>query len=228
MYVGMQRSLTGFAVFMQTERPVVPAPPPALAPLKPCYVSVESAPGTFSSEVLALAGSGFDPGERLSVLIDGAVVLTGLTAAADGTLPAQTVMAPVQDAGERAFTLALTDADDARVRAIATARVTALAVRVRPKSARPQDTVRISGRGFTDSGAIYAHYVRRNVVRRTVLLASSPADACGRFSVKRPQFPFRPAEGVWRVQVDQHADLGTDGPLVNLTVDVRRRPVTRP
>jgi hypothetical protein len=45
--------------------------------------------------------------------------------------------------------------------------------------------------------------------------------------VKARQFPFRPHRGVWLVQVDQHRKLSDRGPLVQLTVDVRRRPKTR-
>ncbi len=106
--------------------------------------------------------------------------------------------------------------------------MTALSVGVHPSRARPQEVVRISGRGFTSAAPIYAHYVRRGALRRSVQLAAQPKGACGRFSVKRPQFPFKPGEGTWRIQVDQHSDLSTEGPLVTLSVDVRRRPVTRP
>ncbi len=204
------------------------APPPVLAPLKPCYVSVQAAPETYTTEGMSISGSGFAPGERLTLTIDAMPALTGATAADDGTLGAQALDAPVQPAGEREFAVTAVREADGAVRASATARVTALAVRVKPKRARWRDRVRFRGRGFTDSGAIYAHYVRKGTLRSTVRLADAPTGPCGTFITRRSQFPFRPTEGVWRIQIDQHPDLATDGPLVNLSVDVKRRPLTQP
>lgn len=207
---------------------MIDAPPPVLAPLKPCYVSVQAAPEGFTTEGMSVAGSGFGPAERLRFEVDGVTVLAGVTAADDGTLPPLLLQAPSQAKRERAFTVTAERESDGVVRATAESRVTALAVAMRPKTALTRQRVRISGRGFTGAAPIYAHYVRRGVLRRTVRLADAPTGACGTFSVHRRQFPFRPSQGVWRIQVDQQADLTADGPLVNLAVDVKRRPQTRP
>ena len=207
---------------------VAPPPPPVLAPLKPCYVSVESAPDAYTTEGMAVSGTGFDPGERLQIMLDGATVVSGLTAAEDGTLAPQPLNAPVQPAGERAFAITLVREADGVVRATAGSRVTALGVKVRPKRARPRRRVRFKGRGFTYAAPVYAHYVRKGLLYRTVRLVDAPTGACGTFSVRRAQFPFSPSEGVWRIQIDQHTDLTADGPLVNLAVDVKRRPLTQP
>lgn len=203
-------------------------PPPTLVLPKPCYVSVQSTEDTYTTEGMTVSGAGYDPQERLTLTVDADAVLTGVTTADDGSLPPQALSAPIQEEGERTFTVAAVREADGAQRASTTALVTALAVRLRPKQARPRRRVRFIGRGFTDPGAIYAHYIRKNVLRRTVKLTDTPEGDCGTFSVRRRQFPFRPGQGVWRIQVDQHPDLTTDGPLVNLAVDVKRRPLTEP
>jgi hypothetical protein len=105
--------------------------------------------------------------------------------------------------------------------------VTALSVKVRPRRARPSQRVRFRGRGFTDLGAIYAHYIRRGKLLKTVRLATASSGACGTFTARRRQFPFRPELGTYLVQIDQHHRLTDDGPLFKLTIDVRRRPAQR-
>lgn len=209
-----------------------PPPPPVLETNKPCFVSVQSAPGAYTTEPMSVSGTGFGAGGRLDLAVDGSTVLPGVTVAADGTLAAQTLSAPSIASGERRVAITATDpAAPGTVVARTRTRVTALGVGVRPKRARPQQSVRFTGRGFTAEGAVYAHYVRKGKLRRTVRLAAKPKGACGRFSVRRPQFPFRPKQGVWRIQIDQDARadvLTTDGPLVNLSVDVKRRPVIQP
>ena len=80
--------------------------------------------------------------------------------------------------------------------------VTALSTRLVPEPRLPRQKVSWRGRGFTADAKIYAHYVRRGKVRRTVSLGR-PSGACGAFRVRRPQFPFRPRVGRWRVQIDQ-------------------------
>ncbi len=61
-----------------------------------------------------------------------------------------------------------------------------------------------TGVASRNSGPIYAHYVFAGKARRTVRLGM-PTGECGRFSVKRRQFPFKtsPRAGVWTIQFDQ-------------------------
>jgi hypothetical protein len=108
------------------------------------------------------------------------------------------------------------------------ARVSALSVKLRPQRARPSQRVRFSGRGFTDRGGVFAHYLRRGRLIRTVRLAKGASGSCGTFSVHRRQFPFRAHQGTYLLQIDQHRRLTDDGPLVKLTIDVRRRPALSP
>jgi hypothetical protein len=101
--------------------------------------------------------------------------------------------------------------------------VARLALRVTPRRATPSTRVRFKGLGFTDRRPVYAHYVRRGEVRRTVRLAKRTG-TCGGFSVRRRQFPFRPAVGRWTLQVDQQRAYaprpGT--PVLRLRVTVLR------
>jgi hypothetical protein len=199
---------------------------PVLDPLKPCYVSVETAPGTYSSEAVQVHGFGFTPKNSLDILIDDEVVLPEVAVDAAGEFVRQSVPAPVVHAGARFFTVTVAEREQPYQTVSVESKVTALAVHVRPARARPSQRVRFKGRGFTDTGAIYAHYLRRGVLLRTVRLAKAPSGDCGTFTSRRPQFPFRPHRGTYLVQIDQHHRLTDDGPLVKLTIDVRRRPAT--
>jgi len=53
-----------------------------------------------------------------------------------------------------------------------------------------------------------------------------PTGDCGRFSVRRKQFPFKksPQVGVWTIQFDQSPKYDPqDSPRVHLTIKVRRK-----
>ena len=131
-------------------------------------------------------------------------------------------------AGERAFTLTVTEPDKPVNTVSYTSRVTALAMRLKPRKAKPSKKVRFIGRGFTDGTEVYAHYLRAGKVRKTVLLGA-PKGACGRIDVKRRQIPVkRPAEGRWTLQVDNQPTYSAEpmGVFVQLTIRVRRVPRT--
>lgn len=199
---------------------------PTLAPLKPCYVSVlQAPPDDFETEAVVVSGSGFTPGAKVDVRVDGALAQSGVVVDAAGNLPVGAVSAPTVKAAERRFTVTAVEQDSAAQTASAQARVSNLAIKVRPRRARPGQRIRFRGRGFTDPGAaVYAHYLRRGAARprRTVRLVKRPHGPCGTFSVRRRQFPFTPKAGPWTVQIDQHRAFTADGPLVNLLVLVAR------
>jgi hypothetical protein len=201
------------------------APPagPALHPLKLCYVSVESEPGMFTTENVMVSGYGFRPDSSVNIAVDG-VVVRGALADSDGELAPHPVSAPVQHQGQRPFRVRARDPEVRGYVAKQRALVSALAVKIRPRRARPDQRVRFIGRGFTDRGAIFAHYLRRGRLIKTVRLTTAPSGKCGTFKAHRRQFPFRPRQGTYLVQIDQHRRLTDDGPLVKLTIDVRRRP----
>jgi hypothetical protein len=195
-----------------------PAAPAASAePLKGCFLS--AAPGR--TESVPVVAAGFTPGAVVDASVDGQVA-TGVRADASGRINGS-LAAPHQPRGERWFTIELVERDRPDNAVAFTSRVTALAVSVRPRRAHPSDRVRWTGRGFVGERAVHAHYVRRDKVRRTVRLAR-PRGACGRFSVRRRQFPFRPSAGSWTVQIDQSSSFSwpPDSPFVRLPIAVRR------
>ncbi len=188
---------------------VVPAGAEAatIAPLKPCYVTANTPQGP-QSEGVAISATGFTPGSTVNLLMDGLPFPNGAnlqTNATDGslTLSPEQVPAPFIAAGSREFSVTLTQTDQPANTVTATARTTALGVTVSPRRARPSQRVRFKGSGFTGSKPVYAHYVYKNKVRKTVRLARKPSP-CGGWSARRPQIPVRdPKRGNWIVQLDQ-------------------------
>ena len=190
----------------------------ALDPLGPCYRSVDSE----TRESVRVHGTGFTPGETVRVSIDGAVVEEGY-ADTNGEVSGD-VPAPYQEGGERPFTVTVTEARQPANTASASSRVTALTLRLSPQRAAPSDRVRFVGRGFTDDTEVFAHYVRKGKLRKTVSLGT-PQAPCGRVSVKRRQIPIkRPAVGRWTLQVDNQPTYSAEpaGVFVRLAITVRR------
>jgi hypothetical protein len=170
-----------------------------LAPLKACYVSVTQA----SREGIDVGGSGFTPGSLVDISLDGVVQRT-VQADPGGNLPPQVVPAPHQPRGQRAFTLGAAEQGNPANAVTAPSNVTALDIRLRPRLATPSRRVRFRGRGFTGPGRVYAHYLYKGHLRRTVTLARTPTAPCGTFSVRRRQIPVKhPRTGTWTLQVDQ-------------------------
>ena len=207
------------AAFTALGAPAAAAGPVAIAPLKPCYVSVAAN----STEPVILSAAGFAPHAAVDVNLD-SVPVASVGAGADGRLNARVVLPP-QRHGQRTVQIALQQRDDPSHRVAVTSRVTQLSVRLRPRAAAPRSVVTWTGRGFTAAGPVFVHYVKDGDVRSTVRLAV-PRRPCGRFRVRRPQFGFQPSLGTWTLQVDQqraYAPIpGT--PFVQLPVTVRRVP----
>ena len=113
------------------------------------------------------------------------------------------------------FTLSITDNANPALTVSAQSLVTALDVRVTPANARPSRRVRFRGRGFTGAAPVYAHYLRKGKLRKTVQLATA-AGPCGTFDVRRRQLP---------VHRPQHRAL--DGPDRPGPPSGARRPTQR-
>jgi hypothetical protein len=189
-----------------------------LAPLKPCFVSVDEE----TREPVPVEASGFTPGASVDVAIDGAPVGT-VAVLPDGRVIGR-VSAPHQERGERPFTLTVTERDRPESAVSTTSRVTALGLRMVPDEASPRRRVRFIGRGFTEDRPVYGHYVRGGELRKTVRFGR-PTGACGRFSVKRRQIPVRrPRVGRWTLQVDHRREYSQnpEGVAVRLAITVRR------
>jgi hypothetical protein len=149
-----------------------------------------------------VAARGFTPNAVVEVEIDGRPVRTSPVQADPQGAFRGDVRAPYRRRGERSFRLTLTEAGSPSNTVSATSRVTALTVAVTPQQTAPTRRVRFRGRGFTRGGAVYAHYVFRGKVRRTVRMGR-PRGRCGTFSVRRRQIPVRARTGTWLVQFDQ-------------------------
>src|SRR3954447_7387038 len=147
-----------------------------LDPLKACYVSVT--PET--REGIDVGGSGFTPGSTVDLSVDGAVQRT-VQAHAGGNLPAQVLQAPHQPKGQRAFAVVAAERGNPANSVTLGSNVTALNLGVQPRMARPSQRVTFRGRGFTRPGRVYAHYLFKGRLRRTVTLAAGTKGPCGTF-----------------------------------------------
>ena len=189
--------------------------------LNPCYV-VASEDQRQSVEVKA---AGFSAFSKVDIFVD-EVLQDQPPTLFDGTISGR-VLAPWHEAGERAFTLRVSEPAKPANTIEATSRVTRLSVEQSPSRARTADRVRFRGRGFVKAGLpVYAHYVFAAKSRKTVKLGV-PQGPCGTFSVKRKQFPFKksPRVGVWTIQFDQLPYYDPKaGVRVPMTIKVRRAP----
>lgn len=197
--------------------PALPAGAQAatLDPLKPCYVSVSPE----EREPVAIVGGGFTPGAHVDVTVDDEIAAAGLVVDGAGSLVTQ-VDSPHRPRGEREFTVALAERENPANRASAAARVTALAVSIRPRRADPGRRVRFRGRGFTADKGVYGHYLYAGQERGTVWLGR-PEAPCGTFDVRRRQIPYRrPRPGPWTLQVDQQPRYSARPESVFVRVDI--------
>ena len=190
-------------------------------PLKPCYQSVRQG----LTEKVFVSGSGFTPNARVDVAVDGEKIFELPTDAA-GALPAGAfVRAPFLRSGARSFRVNVTDLANPANAFQQSSLVNALSMRLIPAKANPSSRVLMRGRGFTRTGAVYAHYLYGSKLRhrRTVRLGLPEGD-CGRISVRRKQFPFTPPAGRWWVQYDQQAKYSKNpsGVFVQVPILVRR------
>jgi hypothetical protein len=205
------------AAFAALSASATASSPVTIAPLKGCYVSVAKG----LTEPVGLSATGFHANAAVDVRLDGTPVAT-VSAGADGRILAR-VNPPHQRRGARAFVIDVEQRGEPAHRARVASRVTALAVGLRPGTAAPRSTVTWTGRGFTSAAPVFVHYVKDGTVRRTARL-TAPRGPCGRFRVRRPQFPFQPSLGAWALQVDQQHSFAPlpDTPFVRLPISVRR------
>ena len=175
-------------------------------PLKPCYVTAGTAAAP-QAEGVEISASGFTPNSKVDLAIDGTPVPNGAGLQTDPTgalnaLPP--VPAPFIPKGTRDFTVTLTEQGNPANVGTATAKTTALAVSVKPEKARPSKRIRFKGAGFTDDKPVYAHYVYKNKVRKTVRMARKHRHLRRPGASSARQIPVEdPGTGLWTVQFDQ-------------------------
>jgi hypothetical protein len=217
-------ALLGAAALPATAEAAVFTQPPGR-----CYVAV--GPDPTQRQSVAIAAEGFAPNATIDVLVDGQPAdsdgdgVPDVATADPAGKVVGSVRAPSQPEGERPFTLTLTQRDNPANTVSATSKVTALSLTLRPAQAPPSSKVRFKGRGFTGRGAVWAHYLYRGRVRKTVRLVRRTTGDCGTFAVRRRQIPVtRPLTGRWTLQVDQQRKyaLQPDSVFVRLSIDVQR------
>jgi hypothetical protein len=200
----------GCALVLALAAPSAAQAAPTIAPLKPCYVTAKTDTGR-QREPMQITGAGFTPNASVDLTIDGEPVRDGSGLQADefGNLPLPSIPAPFVRRGTRTFTVTLTEQQNPANTVSVTAKSTALGVSVKPEEARPSDRIRFKGSGFTEPGlGIYAHYIYKGKLRKTVRMARQPRDDCGGFEVRRRQIAVkRPGLGLWTIQFDQSADF---------------------
>lgn len=172
-----------------------------LSPLKPCYVALPNA--AQQVEPIAVGGSGFTPGSRVDVSVDGVPRVNGVPVDAAGNLPAGVqAPSPFLAKGDKPFSIVVAEQGNPANTATASSQVTALAASFSPRAGSPGRKVIFRGRGFTLAKKVYLHYRYKGKTRK--VLTVSPTGPCGRFEVRRRLFPFsRVSTGRWIVQFDQ-------------------------
>jgi hypothetical protein len=228
--------IAGYSAYMSARTPavtgallialLVPASAEAAAiqPLKPCYVTAGTAAAP-QAEGVAISASGFTPNFKvdLAVTLDGQPApgsLAGLQTDPAGNLnlPADQLGAPFVAGGTHEFEITLTEQGNLANTASATAKTTALGVRVKPRRARPSQRIRFRGSGFTAPKPVYAHYVYKKKVRKTVRMARKTG-TCGGWRARKRQIPVNePKPGLWTVQFDQSKKY-IDGSKEGSTLD---------
>jgi hypothetical protein len=180
-----------------------------IQPLKPCYVTAGTAAQP-QAEGVQIAAAGFTPNSKvdLAVTLDGQPhpsSLSGLQTDPAGNLnvaPEQ-LGAPFVERGTHDFALTLTEQGNPANTASATSKTTALGVSVKPRRAKPSRRIRFKGGGFTGSTGVYAHYIYRKKVRKTVRMVRKTG-TCGEWIAHKRQIPVKnPKPGEWTVQFDQ-------------------------
>jgi hypothetical protein len=201
-------------------------------PLKPCYVTAGTAAQP-QAEGVAIVANGFTPNSKVDLTMDGRPVPNGIGLQADPAgilnLTPTPVPAPFIAEGSREFSVTLTEQGNPANTATATARTTALSVSVRPEQAPPSKRIRFKGAGFTDDKGVYAHYLYKGKVRRTVRMARRTG-TCGTWRKRARQIPVdEPRTGLWTVQFDQRKRYVKPtqtfaGVYVRLRISVTLRP----
>jgi hypothetical protein len=204
---------------------------PAMWPLKPCYVTAATSAGN-QSQGMQIAATGFTPNASVDLTIDGESYPGGfgLQANENGDLPVGAIPAPFVEKGTREYTVTLTERGNPANTVSATTKSTALDVSLKPKEARPSRRIRFKGSGFTEDKPIWAHYVYKGKLRKTVRMARRPRGDCGGFKARRRQIPVdRPGLGSWTIQFDQSRRLKDPAvePIVFVRLEIRVRLVQR-
>jgi len=221
--MSLRPSLAG-AVVALLAAPAAASAAPTIALDKPCYVSASQS----LTEPVNIVATGFSSYAVVDVYLNDVQQMQDPRPMTDinGDLKGA-ISAPFVASGQQFFMLRLAEQKNPANAAVASAKVTALSVTSSPVAPRTTSSrVRFRGRGFTNRLLpIYAHYVFKDKVRKTVRIGK-PFGDCGQFSVRRRQFPIKhPHTGIWMVQFDQQPTYNPTAPIyTRLKIVVTRKP----
>jgi len=171
---------------------------PAIAVAPKCVVNAKPASGS----PMAVAGSGFTPGD--SIALSAGDTSGNATANAAGQfsvlIPAPTLA--TFGAGAKKFTITAQDETSGTGSASTTAWVANLAFSTNPSVAKPSKVVHFSFSGFKRGAVIYGHYLRGHKVVATQRFGRATG-ICGLLKSKARLFPLRnPPSGTYKLQFD--------------------------
>lgn len=171
-----------------------PARAAVLTANKQCYREADP------RDPVTFAGGPFTPGGNVNVTLDGMLLPRPLVARG-GIIAGALSMAPsIAPARQRPFTLVATDQANPALTGTLTRLASQLRVTVRPSGGRPARRRRITARGFTGGGTLYAHVVRGRS-RRTTRIGRVKG-ACGTLTARKRIFRRGARNGRYRVQFD--------------------------
>jgi hypothetical protein len=169
-------------------------------------------------EPVIFTGTQYTPNGDVALTTNGRQVGT-VTANNVGVFQAR-LSAPTLGAGERVDPFTGTDLSNQTNTGSTNVRVTALSVRVSPRSGNPARVRRIKARGFTRSRNLYAHVRGRS--KRNIRIGKLKAP-CGRLSKKKRIFRRGTKPGSYTVQMDGSRKYrSTTTPRVTFNVTVFR------
>ena len=206
----------------------------ALAPLKPCYVSVtQTSPGAapqITRESLDLAGNGFTPGVARRRRASTARSTARSRPTPPATSRPRSCSRPTRRKGQGTFTLTAAERGNPANTVALPSRTTALTLKLKPKRARPSTRIRFKGaRLHGAEGACGRTTSTRARSARPSGWSSGSTTRAGRSrsSASRSRSSAR-SWASWRLQVDQQKRKYSRAPDgVNVRADINVQQVFR-
>jgi hypothetical protein len=175
-------------------------------PAKPCYRS---------GETVDFVGSGFTPSSTANLTRDGTFISPIPT---DGTGQFDASLRLQQDEGAQTRTYTATDASNPTLSASAPVTVSAVGVRLTPRTGSVSRRFRISARGFTTGDTLWAHVV--HLRSRRHVKVGELRGPCHTLRTRRRLLSQRARFGRHRIQFDTFRRYRRDR-LVKATYTIR-------
>jgi hypothetical protein len=168
-----------------------------------------SSRGTENARTMPVAGAGFVPGSRISILYTtpvspGQTFLTAVTADAAGAFSTRTVppLFNTLATREQTFDLTATSDADPPIEASTRFKQVLFGYETTPRATTSSRVVRHIARGFPPGRSTFLHFRLRGRTEGTVLLGRT-ASPCGIVSRRMAALPLKVRTGTWTVYADQ-------------------------